>query len=376
MAVTRTKLGKIIPGTKATPARMVTEEEFVFSPTGDVTLVDGGGGGGSAGSILSGQASLARAATEREKFLQEQAAAQAALQRQQQGTLAQAAYLRGQLGAGIPSAITKEIEAQQTAGEKYIQDQAAALLGQLQQRETQARGMTSTGYSNLMNYLARTQPTAFAQARRSQPETVQSALGQYMAGQGVSPAVAQEAANIANVQAAGGAANFNQLLDVLAAREAASQQSRQAEAEMGLTSQLANLQSIYGAGTASLEQQRLGALADLSSRISAARLQAQQDQAARDRAIQDAIAALVGTGNLSPTSTNPAVQDILQTIIPGYVPPAAQPAQPTPIQQLAALPITQNTKLKADVNKFVAANPNATLAQIQAKFPRLAANIQ
>jgi hypothetical protein len=373
MAVVSTRLGRVLPGTR--PTRTVAQEdtEFNFSPTGDITLVDEGGTSG-AGSILSGQASLARAATEREKFLQEQAAAQAALQRQQQGALAQAAYLRGQLGAGIPSAITGEIEAQQTAGEKYIADQAAALLGQLQQRETQARGMTSTGYSNLMNYLARTQPTAFAQAQRAQPQTVQSALGQYMAGQGVSPAVAQEAANIANVQAAGGAANFNQLLDVLAAREAAAQQSRQSEAEMGLTSQLANLQAIYGQGTASLEQQRLAALADLSSRISAARLQAQQDQAARDRAIQDALAGLIGTGLVPPTETEGGAA-------PGTgtgtgTEPTAGAVQQTAVQALAAkLPGIRNESLATKVASFVAKNPNASAAQVKKAFPKLGANI-
>jgi hypothetical protein len=373
MAITTSRLGRVIPGTRPTRTIVQEDTEFNFSPTGDITLVDEGGTSG-AGSILSGQASLARAATEREKFLQEQAAAQAALQRQQQGALAQAAYLRGQLGAGIPSAITGEIEAQQTAGEKYIQDQASALLGQLQQRETQARGLTSTGYSNLMNYLARTQPTAFAQARRSQPQTVESALGQYMAGQGVSPAVAQEAARIANVQAAGGAANFNQLLDVLAAREAAAQQSRQSEAEMGLASQLANLQGIYGAGTASLEQQRLAALADLSSRISAARLQAQQDQAARDRAIQDAIAALIGTGLVPPTETEGGTAPGAGT--GGGVEPGTGAVQQTAVQALAAkLPGIRNESLATKVASFVAKNPDATAAQVKKAFPKLGANI-
>ncbi len=365
MAVTSTRLGRIVPGTRPTRTVVQEDTEFNFSPTGDITLVDEGGTSG-AGSILSGQASLARAATEREKFLQEQAAAQAALQRQQQGALAQAAYLRGQLGAGIPSAITKEIGEQETAGQKYIADQAAALLGELQKRETQARGLTSTGYSNLMNYLARTQPTAFAQAQRSQPQTVQSALGQYMTGQGVSPAVAQEAANIANVQAAGGAANYNQLLDVLAAREAAAQQSRQTEAEMGLTSQLANLQALYGQGTAGLEQSRLSALADLNSRIAAARLQAQQEQIARDQAIQDAISGLIGTGLVAPTKEEGGTT----------VEPTTGAVQQTAVQALAAkLPGIRNESLATKVARFVAQNPNASAAAVKKAFPKLGANI-
>lgn len=230
------------------------------------------------------------------KFAQEQALAAQALARQQAGAAEQLKYLQGQLGAGIPSTITGELEAQQRTGEEYIQNQAAALLKQLQDREAASRGLTQTGFSNLMNYLARNQPTAFAQAQRAMPAVTESQLGQYMAGQGVSPAAAQEAARLANIQAAGGASNYNQLLNVLAAREAAGQQSRQAEAEMGLATQLANLQGLYGAATGGLEQSRLSALADLASRISAARLQAQREAAARDQAIQDAIAALLATG--------------------------------------------------------------------------------
>jgi hypothetical protein len=373
MAVTSTRLGRVLPGSTVRP-RIDEGLDIDWSGSatggGETTVTSTGGGSSGAGSILSGQASLARAATEREKFLQEQAAAQAALQRQQQGALAQAAYLRSQLGAGIPSTITGEIESQQAAGEKYIADQAAALLNQLQQRETQARGMTSTGYSNLMNYLARTQPTAFAQAQRAQPQTVQSALGQYMAGQGVSPAVAQEAANIANVQAAGGAANFNQLLDVLAAREAAAQQSRQAEAEMGQTSALANLQSIYGAGTASLEQQRLAALADLSSRISAARLQAQQTATSRDQAIQDALAGLIGTGLVPPTETEGGAAPVVGTE------PTTGAVQQTAVQALAAkLPGIRNESLATKIASFVAKNPDATAAQVKKAFPKLGKNI-
>lgn len=252
------------------------------------------------GSTLSGQAALQRAAFERDKFRQEQAAAADALARQQAGAQAQEAYLRGQLTGQIPSMVSGEINTQEAAGRKYIEDQAAALLGQLQQRQTQATGLTQTGYSNLMNYLARNQPTAFAQAQRVMPTITETGLGQYMAGQGVSPAAAQEAARLANIQAAGGASNYNQLLNVLAAREAAGQTSRQAEAEMGLAGQLANLQAIYGQGTAGLEQQRLAALQELATVISNARLQASREQAAREQAIRDALAALYGTGYVKP----------------------------------------------------------------------------
>ena len=274
------------------------------------------------GSILSGQAALQRAATERAKIKAEADAAAAAFARQQAGATAQEAYLRSQLDAGIPKSITGEFEQQQARGEEFIRTQAENLLKQLQARQAQGEQFTTTGYSNLMNYLARNQPTAFAQAQRAMPTVTQSALGQYMSGQGVSPAAAQEAATLANIQAAGGASNYNQLLNVLAAREAAGQQSRQAESEMGLATALANLQALYGQGTASLEQQRLAALQELQTTIANARLQAAQQQAARDAAIQDALAALYGTGLVKPPAQQqpPTAAQTLDAITAGTTP--------------------------------------------------------
>lgn len=379
MAVTSTRLGRVLPGSKATPARFSN----IPGPEGETDggspgLTDEATGGSSS---LSGQAALQRAALERTKYENELQAAANALTRQQTGAGLQAAYLTGQLGAGIPSALSQEIDLQQSTGEKYIADQAAALLKTLQDREAQARGLTTTGFSNLQNYLARNQPTAFAQAQRAQATPMTSDIMQYLAGQGVSGAPVQAQVDLANLAAQGGASNYNQLLNVLAAREQAGQQSRQAEAEMGLTSQLANLQALYGQGTSQLEQSRLSALADLASRVSANRIAATQTATSRDQAVKDAIAALIGTGNLSPTSTTPAIQDILQTIIPGYVPPAAQPEQPaqlaqTPAQQLAAkLPGIKKESLRNDVVNFIANNPNATAAQVQKKFKSLGKNI-
>lgn len=310
--------GRVLPGTKA------SEKDIIINPT------EGGGGKlyedeeNTTSSSLSGQAALQRADLEKRKYENELKAAADTLTRQQQGAAAQEAYLRNQLTAGIPSLVTGEIAEQETSGRKYIEDQAAALLKTLQERQGQATGLTTTGFSNLQNYLARNQPTAFAQAQRARPTITQSDLGQYMAGQGVSPAAAQEASALANIQAAGGASNYNQLLNVLAAREAAGQQSRMAEGEMGLASQLATLQAIYGQGASQLEQQRLGALAQLAQQISAARLQAAQQKAARDQAIQDALAALYGTGYVKPP-TPPAepstAEQTLSAITAGTTPP-------------------------------------------------------
>jgi hypothetical protein len=375
MAVTSTRLGRVLPGSKVTPARFSN----IPGPEGETDggtpgLTDEATGGSSS---LSGQAALQRAALERTKYENELAAAANALQRQQAGAGLQASYLTSQLGAGIPSALSQQIDLQQSTGEQYISDQAAELLRQLGARQTQATDLTRTGFTNLQNYLAQNQPTAFAQAPRAQATPMTSDVMQYLAGQGVSGAPVQTQVDLANLAAQGGASNYNQLLNVLAAREQAAQQSRQAEAEMGLTSQLANLQAIYGQGTSQLEQSRLAALADLASRVSANRIAATQTATSRDQAIQDALAALVGTGNLSPTSTSPAIQNVLETIIPGYVPPAAQPEQPAQSAAVAKLASqvanATNKTLVNRANAFIEANPTATAAQVAKQFPSLAA---
>ena len=284
------------------------DDDYDFDIFGDTGLVDDSGSGSGSRIPRSyydalAEAALARAGATQDKFAfdigkynYETSLAAQALARQQAGAAAQKAYFESQLGLGVPKEISGEIEAQERAGQDFIGQQAAALLSQLQARQGEATGLTQTGFSNLQNYLARNQPTAFAQAQRARPTITQSDLGQYITGQGVSPAAAQEAATLANIQSAGGASNYNQLLNVLAAREAAGQQSRQSEAEMGLASQLAQLQAIYGQATGGLEQSRLQALAELSSRSGAARLQAQQQATARQQALEDAIAQLVGTG--------------------------------------------------------------------------------
>ena len=296
------------------------------------------------------------------KYADELRQAEASLARKQAGATAQENYLKTQFGLGIPKVISGEIDTQETTGKAYIGTQYTNLLNELKKRKIAGEGATTTGYSNLMNYLARNQPTAFTQAQRAQPQVQQSGLTQYMAGQGVSPGVAQEAANVANVQAAGGAANFNSLLNVLAAREQAGQQSRQSEAEMGLSSSLANLEAIYGQGTASLESAQLAALQELATTISNARLQSQREASARDQAIKDALATLYGTGYVAdPTKTD---KDTTTKTL-------------TPLQQLAAIPVkASNTALKKRIANFTAANPNATAAQVLAEFEQLGKKIK
>lgn len=393
MAITtfkNTRLGAALPGTKVPTSLDIDWGDAAVGGATGLTEEDTTRGTSGLGSILSGQASLQRAAIERAKAEAEARAAAAAITRAQQGAAAQAAYLRSQLGAGIPTAITGEISAQEAAGQKYIQDTAAELLKQLQSRQALGEQQTQAGYSGLMNYLARTQPTAFAQAQRAVPTIAETGLGQYMAGQGVSPAAAQEAVRLANIQAAGGATNYNQLLNVLAAREAAAQESRQAEAQMGLSSSLANLQALYGAGASQLEQQRLAALQELATTISNARLQASREAAARDQAIQDALGSLFGSGYVKPEDVGIVIppaegtEDIssgpAQTPTPTETAPrfgrtpegfVTSPAVSALLDTAAARRTDKPTALTNRIWNFVEANPGATKKQVLDEFPNL-----
>lgn len=283
------------------------------------------------------------------------------------GIKQQEAYLRGQIGQGVPEEVSKAIEAQRAAGEQYIREQESGLLDMLGQRYGQATGTTGDVYNRLQNYLSQNAPTAYAQAQRAVPRVYETALGQYMAGQGVSPQAAQTAVEVQNVLGAGGAANYNQLLNVLAAREAATQQSRLAEAELARTGALAGLGNIYAGSQFQVQQQRLAALAELANRLGATRLAAEQQAAARDQALRDALGQLYGTGLVTPPVE----------AAPGA--PAAPAVPLTPLQQLQQLTVnapTRNPALAARVQALAARNPQASAAQIQRLFPQLGQRVR
>ena len=65
-----------------------------------------------------------------------------------------------------------------------------------------------------------------------------------------------------------------------------------------------NLESTYGAGRAGIESEQMSALNQLATQISNARLQAKAVQDARNQAIQDALATLLGQGYVQPADKN------------------------------------------------------------------------
>jgi hypothetical protein len=138
---------------------------------------------------------------------------------------------------------------------------------------------------------------------------------------------------------------------------------------------------LYQGQTGGLQQQQLQALAELQSNIFGQQLTAEQQAASRNQAIQDALAALLGTGYINPeqitptTITGTAPDNVVTTTQPKIVPPpVVQPKQSAPVAKLAAqVANATNKTLVNRANAFIAANPTATPAQVAKEFPSLTA---
>lgn len=240
------------------------------------------------------------------KIEADQKAATAAAERATAGAKSQYDYLKGQIDSGIPTNIANIINQGEESGKQYIADQYKLLADQLKGSyvpETNvgtgylgAQGRTGQAYNALQNYLQQNQPRAFAQAPQTLPTTVTNDLAQYMGGQGVSTAPVDPTIAALNAAAGGGAQNYNSLLSTLNQLSQAGQQSRMAEEQIGRSGSLSGLEQLYQGQQGGLQQQQLQALAELQSNIFSQRLAAEQQAAARNQALKDALAALLGTG--------------------------------------------------------------------------------
>ena len=385
MAVISSKAGKII--TKA-PVKSFfsTKVAGEFDPTegSGITTTSTDTSGGSNSGAYSYAAALA-------KIKADQDAATAAVTRATTGAQNQANYLTGMLNQGIPKNVLDLIGQSETTGKDYITNQYKTLTDQLRGSyvpETNvgtgylgAQGRTGVAYNALQNYLQQNQPRAFQQAPQTPATSVSNDLAQYMGGQGVSTAPVDPTIAALNAAGGGGAQNFNSLLATLGQLQQSNQESRMAEQQMGRSGALSGLEQIYQGQTGGLQQQQLQALAELQSNIFGQRLTAEQQAAARNQAIQDALAGLLGAGYINPGQITPTTitgtapdTTITETKPTVIVPP---PVAKTPIQQLAAIPVkSSNTALINKIESFVAANPNASAAQVKKKFPDLGKNIK
>jgi hypothetical protein len=394
MAVTVSRLGRTLPGTRPTyeepdPNDGASATGGATTPGGISTIVvDTSGGQGGYYSYLSAL----------EKIKADQAAAQAAVNRATQGSQYQANYLTGLLNQGVPTNITNLLGTAETGGKEYIQNQYDLLTKQLLGQYTPetnvgtgylgAEGRTTAAYNALQNYLRQNQPNAYTEARRQTATPMTSDVLNYLAGQGVSGAPVQSQVDLANLAAQGGAANYNALLNTLQAAQTAAAQSRQAEEQMARSSALSTLQGIYQGQAGGLQQQQLQALAELQANITNQRIAAETAAAARNQTVQDALAALLGTGYINPTQITP-------TTITGAAPGTTiTTSQPTVIPELPAVPLTRAEQVAAAPSQYStfkdavrALNPNAVaaytsdntglsaaeVAALKKKFPALAA---
>ena len=330
-----------------------------------------------------------------EKIAADQAAAAGATQRATTGAGYQADYLTGLLNQGIPANVANIISQGDVSGKKYITDQYDLLANQLKGAYNPAtnvgtgylgaQGRTGVAYDALQRYLQQNPPTAFQQAPQTPATTVTNDLAQYMGGQGVSTAPVDPTVSALNAAAGGGAQNYNSLMSTLGQLQQAGQQSRLAEQQMGRSGALSGLEQLYQGQTGGLQQQQLQALAELQANIFGQQLTAEQQAASRNQTIQDALAALLGTGYINPQQINPttitgaAPNNTITQSEPTikYTPPIQAPVAKTPIEQLAAIPVkASNTALNTKIDNFIAANPDATAAQIKKKFPDLGKKIK
>ncbi len=235
-------------------------------------------------------------------------AAQEALARQQAGADAQAATLRGQIASAgsIDPSLLSTLDSQKSAQETAVSDQYKLLSGQLNKSYDTAGGLQTQGFDALKTYLQNNAPTAFANAPRATAGTVSNELGQYMQAQGVDQSRANPGLMQANTALQGGAANYNNLLGVLAANSGADQESRLAEQQMGQQLASAQLAAYKAQQEGTLSTQQLTALQEISTQYNTAKYNAQQAALQRQQALQDALNALIGTGYTTPLPATPA----------------------------------------------------------------------
>jgi hypothetical protein len=236
-----------------------------------------------------------------------QQAATAALARQQAGAEAQRNALLKQIsGAGsIDPTLMTTLDEQKSAQEQYIADQIKQQREQLGTAYTTAGGLQTQGFDALRNYLTANAPTAYAQAPRATAAPIANELAQYMQAQGVEAGRAQPGLMAANAAAQGGAANYNNLLGILASQSGAGQESRLAEEQMARQLASAQLNAYKAQQEGTLTTQQLAALQQIQTQYNTAKYQAQQQALARQQALQDALNSLYGTGYTAPPPVPP-----------------------------------------------------------------------
>jgi hypothetical protein len=355
----------------------------------------GGGGSGSGGAPKSyydalGAARTSEAKTAGAKFAldalkyeNELSTDAAALARKKAAAQSQLEYLKGQLTGGeINPELARSLEEQRAQREGYVNDEYKRLLGNLGTQYGQAQTLTTEGFDALKSYLQGAPQNAYQTAIEQNPATaapMANDLAQYMASRGVEAGRTEPGLLAANAAAQGGAANYNNLLTVLAATSTQAQQSRLNEQAMAQRLADAQLTARKAAQEGTLTTAQLQGLQTIQDQYNAAKIQLQANAIARDQALQDAIASVTGSGALEYT---PLVVDTTKdgganTGGAADTGGAAAVTKSKAVQMLAnqvAAAKGSNAKaLQARADKFIAANPTATPKEIKDEFPKLRA---
>jgi len=288
-----------------------TSPTYNFDPTGGGAITTTPTSS-STGSSTAATAKVRQNELDYKKLVDEAAAraATAALERQQAGANAQRDALLAQLASAgnIDPTLMSTLDAQKAEQEKYIADQLAQQQKQLGTAYTTAGNLQTQGFDTLRNYLTSNAPTAYANAPRATAAPITNDIAQYMQAQGVEAGRAQPGLLAANAAAQGGAANYNNLLGVLAAQSGAGQESRLAEQQMAQQLAAAQLAAYKAQQEGTLTTQQLSALQDIQTQYNTSKFQAQQQAIARQQALQDALNSLYGTGYTTPVQ-KPAVDN-------------------------------------------------------------------
>ena len=324
-----------------------------------------------------------------QKANREDALNAAALQRKGLGAQEALKYYQGQLGkyadGAIPETLGQTLEDQRNQRTDFANTTYNNLLSRLGTAYTQAGNLTNEGFANLQAYLQNAPQNAYATAERATAAPAASDLAQYMASRGVEAGRVEPGLQAANAAAQGGAANYNNLLTVLAASATQANQSRQNEQAMAQRFAQAQLGAQKAQQEGSLSQAQLNQLNAIQTEYNSAKLQLQRDSVAREQALQDAIAGLQVSGNLNidTTESTETPEERAARIAAdkaAAATAAATTGKPSNVNSPAVMALLNTTAAKRTnkptavtnrIYNFVEANPMANKAQVLAEFPNL-----
>ena len=283
----------------------------------------------SGSSSLSGQAALMNAALAADKFnypLKQDNAAQAQ-------ALAKKNALMNMYKSGgfYPTQdLLGSIEDMRTSASGGINEQLLASLTGIGEGYGAAEDLTTTGYSDLRNYLSQEQANPYQNVELS-GGNVSNDLQSLLESQGAASPEVSQYAQLLNASQQSGTSQFQNLLSTLAALETSGRSSRQREAEMAGTVAGTSLGQQRASYEGQLRSQANQALVQLANDIAQKQFEVKQNEAAQKASLAqtlaeagiDVFSGTFGEGE-DPTGFEPTLIDV-----PDSVPVVTSPGGPT-----------------------------------------------